>query len=378
MGVRRRIFAFVSLGCLVSLPEARAQSEAGLLLGIGSGETLWITPSQDSEFHIAARKSRLLVPRDDGFWWVGTESRCVLEDIREGGVNVESGIWINREEGLFITRAGQQAQIDVEGDPCPSVERKVVKLRNARAKLAANKDSSGINNLDCATMKRRVTFVSPTVISVEERGMLTEFCSPAKYYSWGINTVNEFETGKRIALRSVLPESEWEKFNEHFPVHSEDEIQEDLSALDADTSWVLNRARDKWSAAFWQDGSIAARGGRDLDYTVAVPDQFTLDAPLPIPFESIKVRFPLALEAFASPSGAYVLVREAHSAFLVRVEEGGMSDTMLEFPVEPDQGFVMVRWASPDEAARWTAAIPSLAEPVVKQIKKKQESSPAF
>ena len=90
------------------------------------------------------------------------------------------------------------------------------------------------------------------------------------------------------------------------------------------------------------------------------------------------MRFPLALEAFASPSGAYVLVREAHSAFLVRVEEGGMSDTMLEFPVEPDQGFVMVRWASPDEAARWTAAIPSLAEPVVKQIKKKQESSPAF
>jgi len=371
MGVRRRIFALVSLGCLVSLREARAQSEAGLLLGVANGETLWITPSQDSEFHIAARKSRLLVPRDDGFWWVGTEVRCVLEDIREGGVNVESGVWVNREQALFITRAGQPAEIDVEGDPCPNVERRVIKLRNSRGKLAAQTDSSnGVNDLDCGTIKRRVTFVSPTVLSVEERGMLTEFCSPAKYYTWGANTVTDFATGATIPLRSILPETEWTKITEQFSAPIENEFQEKLSHADADTSWLLTRIRNQWSAAFWQDGSIAARGGQDLDYTVAIPQQFTLDAPLPIPFDSIKVRFPLALEAFASPSGAYVLVREARSAFLVRVEEGGMTDTMLEFPVDPEHGFVMLRWASADEAARWSAAMPSLTEPVVKQIKK--------
>jgi hypothetical protein len=75
-----------------------------------------------------------------------------------------------------------------------------------------------------------------------------------------------------------------------------------------------------WSAAFWQEGSIAAHEGHDLDYMVAVPSQFTLDTPLPIRFDSIKVRFPRALEAFASPSGAYLLLR---SDFFVRLEEGG-------------------------------------------------------
>jgi hypothetical protein len=53
------------------------------------------------------------------------------------------------------------------------------------------------------------------------------------------------------------------------------------------------------------------------------------------------------------------------------VEEGGMSDTMFEFPVDARHGFVMLRWASDDEAARWSGAMPSLTEPVVKQIKKK-------
>lgn len=372
MGVRRGFLPLVSLGFFVSLPEARAQSEAGLLLGVASGETLWITPSPDSQFHIAARKSRLLVPRDDGFWWVGTEARCVLEDLREGGVNVEAGVWVNREEGLFISRAGQQAQIDVEGDPCPNVERRVIRLRNARGKLAARSDSSnGIDELDCGTIRRRVTFVSPTVVSVEERGMLTEFCSPAKYHMWGTNTVTEFATGKKIPLRSILPETEWTTITEQFSAPKEDEFQEELTYADADTSWLVTRVRDKWSAAFWQDGSIAARGGQDLDYTVAVPREFTSDSPLPVSLDSIKVRFPLAADAFASPSGAYLLVREVRSASIVRVEEGGMSDTMFEFPIDPEHGFVMLRWASSDEAARWTAAMPSLTEPVVKQIKKK-------
>ena len=374
MGVRRRIFALVSLGCLSHLPEARAQSEAGLLLGMASGETLWITPDADSQFHIAAKKSRLLVPRDDGFWWVGTEARCVMEDLREGGVNVERGVWINREEGLFISRAGETAQVDVEGDPCADVERRVIRLRNARGKLAGQADSTeSVDELDCGTVKRRVTFVSPTVLSVEVRGMLTEFCSPAKYYTWGTNYVKEFASGNRIALRSILPETEWEKLTKEFSAPVDDEYQESLSSADADTSWIITHNQDKWSAAFWQDGSIAARGGQDLEFTVDVPHQFASDASLPIAFEAIKARFPGVREVFASPSGGYILVREAEAAFIVRVEHGGMSDTMFEVPADPEHGFVMLRWASADEAAKWNAAFPSLSEPEVRQPKQPRQ-----
>ncbi len=371
MGVRRRILAFLALGCFVSPPAARAQSEAGLLLGLSSGETLWITLSQDSEFHVAARKSRLLVPRDDGFWWVGTESRCVLEDLREGGVNVERGIWINREQAVFVSRAGETAHIDIEGDPCPDVERKVVRLRAGRAKLAGNTDSSSrVDELDCSTTKRAVTFVSPAALSIEMRGMLTEFCSPAKYYMWGANFVTDFTTEKKISLRSVLPDADWTKITEKFAAPDEDEFQEELTYSEADTSWIVTHDGDRWSAAFWRDGSIAERGGHDLDYTIPVPSQFTADAPLPLSFDSIKVRFPRAIEAFASPSGEYLLVREAGSAFLVLVEKAGMSDTVFEFPVALDDRFVMLQWASSERAAEWSAAIPPLKEPRVKQVRK--------
>src|SRR4029079_14851654 len=118
--------------------------------------------------------------------------------------------------------------IDVEGDPCPKVQRKALKLRSARAKLAAHRDSSdGVNDLECATMTRQVTFISQSLLSVAERGRLPEFCSPAKYYKWGTNVGRDFGTGERITLRSVVPEAEWANVAEKFAAAGEDELQED-------------------------------------------------------------------------------------------------------------------------------------------------------
>jgi hypothetical protein len=178
MGVRRTLFACAALASIISPPEARAQSEAGLLLGMACGETLWITATDDGDFQVAARNSRLIVPRDDGYWWTGTEPRC------------------------------------------------------------------------------------------------------------------------------------------------------------AKTS---------------------------------VPQEFTASAPLPIPLEAIKRRFPRVVEVFTSPSGSYLLVREPRTVFLVRLEEGGISDTMLEIPADPENGFVMMRWASTEEAKRWNTVIPTLAQSRLKQ-----------
>ena len=178
MGVRRILFACAALASIISPSAARAQSEAGLLLGMACGETLWITSTDDGDFQIAARNSRLIVPRDDGYWWTGAESRCA-------------------------------------------------------------------------------------------------------------------KTG--------------------------------------------------------------------------IPQEFTASGPLPIPLEIIKQRFPSVVEVFTSPSGAFLLVREPRTVFLVRLEEGGISDTMLEIPADPDLGFVMMRWASTDEAVRWNTVIPTLAASRLKQ-----------
>lgn len=177
MGVRRTLFACAALACLIPSPKARAQSEAGLLLGLACGETLWITSTEDGDFQVAARKPGMMVPRDDGYWWTGAVSKCAK---------------------------------------------------------------------------------------------------------------------------------------------------------------------------------------------TTVPQEYTQTSPLPIPIETIRMRFPHVVEAFASPSGEYLLVREPRAVYVAKVEEGGLSDTMLEIPADPEHGFVMLRWASPDEAAKWNAAIPSLAESGVK------------
>src|SRR5687767_9738190 len=53
----------------------------GALVGLSSGRTLWIAWPNDSA-RIVTEKPHLLVPRDDGMWWAGVVTRCVVE---EGG-----------------------------------------------------------------------------------------------------------------------------------------------------------------------------------------------------------------------------------------------------------------------------------------------------
>src|SRR5919108_2202191 len=155
---------FLVAGVAVLLASAcqRRLAHDGLLIGLTSGRTIFIAWPNDSS-RLVTEKPHLLVPRDDGMWWVGVVSRCT---IGEGGFGwVEDSVFLYRGDAVFVTRAGEDARVTLDGTTCEEAEKELLGREPARA------DSSGgeyfsVEQLYCGLDMARVTFVSPSVLSV--------------------------------------------------------------------------------------------------------------------------------------------------------------------------------------------------------------------
>lgn len=364
-------------------------AEAGLLVGLSSGRTLWIAP-EGGAARLVATLPHLLVPRPDGFWWVGTEQRCTLEELNGQGMGLtEAGVFLDRDEALYTVRAGDTARVALDGISCDEAEREAARrrpvfLRALADSAAAAGDSSALLELradssgaegggvdDCSRTTRQVTFVSPTVLSVMERYATTEFCSPAKYETSGSNSVTRFGSEEQIPLRPLLPPAQAAAVSKEFGGFDgcsfrADEDSTADSAAYVDNAWAALRDQGRWVASIWVNGPTACRGGTDIEQTIPLPLSLTGDAPLPIAWPEIARRVPGLADAAGSPSGGRLVLIAGDTLSLVRVRGGTVGDAELTVPVGYGERFVMLRWASADEAARWNRAIPALAAPVVR------------
>ena len=359
-------------------PRAGTSDEVGLLVGLSSGKTLWIAP-QGAAMRLVATKANLLVPRADGFWWVGTARRCRVE--ASGGDWVEVTDFVGSEEALFVTRAGQPARVTLGGGPCDEAEQETLRRRAARARAAADSAAGGDpalrdslvadaterqpDGLACSVERRTVTFVSPSAIAVEERNSATEYCSPAKYYTSGENTVIRFASNERLPLRSLLSASQRAAVEKEFAESGGCGFEDELTVDRVDSSWAVRRAEGAWVTSFWVNGPIVCRGGLDLELAVPLPASFTGDAPLPVAWAELRRQVPNARDAAGSPAGAHLAVLVADTLSVVRVRRGSIGEPVVKIPVEWTDEFVMLRWTSATEVAQWNRTIPALPEPVV-------------
>ena len=379
MSARLTAPAFLLAGALLACAEHRAPAAAdvGLLVGLSSGRTFWIA-ARGGAAQLVARKSHLLVPRTDGFWWVGTVQRCTIEEFDGGGMNIDvAGAFVSRAAALFVTRAGEPARVALDGVPCGEAEREVMRRRAARAARANDSsanDSSGTveaaveatDELDCSVSTRQVTFVTATALSVESRYRTTESCSPAKYYTDGADAVTRFASDERIALRPLLAPAQRDFLARALSDTAGCGFDEEMTADNADTAWAVRRADGAWVADVWVNGPIACRGGADVGLALALPPSFTGDSPLPVAWAELKRRIPDLRDAAASPSGAHLVLLVRDTLSLVRLRNGTIGEPLFQVPVGWDEQVVMLRWASAAELARWNREIPALAEPEVR------------
>jgi len=347
---------------------AGAPRHQGVLVGLTSGRTLWIAWPNDSA-RVVAETPHLLVPRTDGMWWAGVVTRCVIEE--GGGGWVDDTIFIGRTDRLFVTRAGEEARVELDGTTCDAVEREVLDLRTrARKAKARDSEEEPLNpeTFYCSIYSRRITFASPTVLSIEARNIGTEFCSPAKYSTSGNNIVREFTSRTRVPLRPLLPADASARLDSLFIDSDGAGFFAGDPAASIDSTWGIRRQQGAWSARVWVDGPIVARGGHETEEGPLLPHSFTGDTPLPISWTELVRQVPNAGDAIASPPGDYILVQKADSLLLFRLTNGQLGAPLLSVHIGYEGELAMVRWATPDETRRWNEMLPALQPPSVQVV----------
>jgi hypothetical protein len=358
----------VCVAALAAVACHRAPAHDGLLLGLSSGRTLFFAWPNDSA-RLLADKPYLLVPRDDGFWWVGVAGRCTIGE--GGGGWVEDTLFLYEEEAVFVTRAGEDARVTLDGTTCQAAARELLamaprKHSDAAVDVAASDDSLHFENLFCQRDTRHITFVSSTVLSVAERSASTEFCSPGRYFTSGRNVVTRFASSERIPLRPLLGR---ERIVELERIFSDSEgcafPSEDPGAT-VDSTWAIGRWEGAWVVRTWAEGPVVCRGGQENEGPGdSLPRSFTGDAPLPLPWSEVRKLGINTLDAAASPSGDIVVVQKSDSILVMRWDGKQLSAPLLRVHVGYYEGVVMIRWATPDETRRWTDTLPTLRPPRV-------------
>jgi hypothetical protein len=344
----------------------------GVLVGLTSGRTLWVAWPNDTA-RVVTEEPHLLVPRDDGLWWAGVVTRC---EVGEGGGGwVEDTIFVDRTDAVFVTRAGEEARVPLDGTTCDAAEQEVLDLRTRARKDAPPRDSLELEQelnpetFYCSIYSRRITFASPAVLSIEKRNMGTEFCSLAKYSTSGENVVTAFTSDTRVALRPLLSKDVSARLERLFSDSTGCADPAEDPGRRVDSTWAIRRRQGAWVARIWMDGPVVCRGGQETEGgEPLLPHSFTGDSPLPMTWSELVRQIPNATDAISSPSADYILVQRADSLMLFRSTDRQLGSPLLSVHIGYYEELAMVRWATPDEARRWNATLPALEPPRVKVV----------
>ena len=357
-----------------------AELESGLLLGLSNGRggrTLWIVRESDS-IRLAWQTPHLIVPRAEGYWFVVSGERCHVDlGSSHGGGGLPGGIFIDRRLAVDIARAGTTVNIPLEyKSDCTQAAKRAYAAR-ARAYRAALKAAGGDSTkvaisdqendgLDCTVGTDQVTFLSATAISIEHRYSQTEFCSPGGYATSGSNSVLRIGTNDPIPLRPLLASDIRE--NAEKERGGEEGCAFDDKPERLDDSWIVHRNEGRWVADLFLEGPNACRGGSEYDLNLPLPSTFSGEGPLPMEWNALARDRPGLSDAMASPSGAFIALRAEDSITVHRLRGGKIAERIGRISAPWTDPAVMIRWATPAEAARWSRELPRLVAPKVRVV----------
>ena len=359
--------------------SAAVRSDGGVLVGLVSGEdevvlTTLLVGWRDGTPRLLGRAAPLMVPRADGWWRVGVETGCIVD---EGGSDyVEAQPFVFLEQATWTARAGDTARVQPVGGPCREAEREMLRqqdsvfaARNATDTTGryapdttdegrhrrAERLLPGADNVDlyCGVETERPTFVSAQAIAVEMRSRSTEFCNPAKYYTSGGNAAWRFGTREQLPLVAALGQRMRDSLVAAYA--ASDDCAFDETGETVDSSWTVRRQRGAWRAFVWLDGPIVCRGGSEGEDGTPVLPAWSGDTPLPMPWDSIAKQlggYPDQIAA--SPSGRWMVVTGGDTLEVRAVHAGTIGRPVLRVPVARGwTRMVMLRWASDAEVERW-------------------------
>ncbi|MGH4117463.1 hypothetical protein [Clostridium sp.] len=316
---------------LISKAEKEIRSKSGLLLGLryknpkvetgGSKylyKTLWISSVNDKILPIAETKD-LLLPRQDGFWKVGTTRKIENGDAKDV-------IWSYPINSI---------------DPT-----KPINIYSKQIRYCKTEDNIIIKFLGS-------NYVSTENIQEVNNNNLGKDYSNNQLKIFPIDNL----MGESIKLTSILGR-EIEKSTLPGAILDIPKNFQEKNLKNVDANWGVIRRSGRWILRGRMEAKISSKHSLvDFDVSYATPKSLTTYDDLFPSFNAIKTKVPSAVDAYSSPNRDFVVVLTATKLMVFTIEGNNLNEKLLTLDLKAGEVPVMSHWATGNYVDDWQTKI---------------------
>ena len=341
---------------LMTAVPLRAQQppfpKSGALIGLSSGQTLWIAP-MDGKIQVLASKDYIL-PRKEGFWYIdaaifppennaataGEPASSLALDTTANAVSSSFPLWaVQLKPGVLLPR-----------------QEEVEKLANSE--LSSNRPDAKMEakrNHEEEIYSQSLLFMAPDYFSLEtQQG---EYHTDYQLYKLTSIPATETQSAELYAeaFDPPIPQNlrQWQR-------DPEDPIDWSGAAQYFGIRCLLH----KWLYACLlnYDHGVDRGYSAGCDVSSILPPRSMVGADEIYPaWNEIKNTYPDALDSFASPGHDLVIVVVPGGLIIAPVSNGKVGRSVAR--VQADDTPVMVQWALGNYVDRWTAQLKPFLSP---------------
>ncbi|MBZ5528686.1 MAG: tetratricopeptide repeat protein [Acidobacteriia bacterium] len=329
---------------------AETTAASGALVGLSSGQTLWIAPV-DKKIQVIASPDYVL-PRKDGFWRVRSETR----EIPAKGLSAAASSGLQQLWAIPLNK-GKNAVAWIS-KPRPETEEGSAPEEGESLMDAMQRDAA-------ESLKQDITFLGPEYLSLfSTQTVISSGGGTGGSEAYEIlQIVDPTQVGARpsasLYVRHVaLPiskEMEAKDLEACKDQDANDDSQdEELLSDPQESSFGIQRSQQKWRYRWVLGDSTGALRGFHTECPVSVlPPKSIVGNDLLFPeWASIHAAYPKAQDAFSSPTHDLLLIFALDTLQVAELRDGKISNVLVRLQIEGLP--VMVQWATSKYVDAWT------------------------
>jgi tetratricopeptide (TPR) repeat protein len=328
-------------------PPQETTATSGALVGLSSGQTLWIAPV-DKKIQVLASPDYVL-PRNVGFWRIRAETRPIPPEELSGAASRGlQQLWaIPLKKGKHAVAWISKPRHDSSEDTLPQAGESTM---DAMEREAAE------------SLKQELTFLGPEYLSLyssqtvissgggtggSEGNEILQILEPAQIGARP--SASLYLRGPVLPISDEIRAKDLEACIDPNP---KEEIQgEDFLRNAEEVSYGIQRDKQKWSYQ-WMLGYSSSGYHNVCPVSVVPPKSIVGPDQLFPEWASIHAAYPDAQDAFSSPTHDLLLVFDQVSLKVAAVRDGKIANVLAQLQIEGRP--VMVQWATGKYVDEWT------------------------
>ena len=347
------VFGFSFWNEVKAQTGSKSLRDVGLLLGLrrkvavpnreeaawGQYRTIWISRT-DGLIHVD-EVPNLLVPRQEGFWRVGSN------------VSEYASLWHRRAEFIWRAPLGRPIRLHelTAEETNDSYHREYRHgYEEGRTIVFISEDYIGVSHW---------FFDADTDTHAMSQSALSAFSDSAMYvfddseFKHPLDIYNDVAS---FAGRDSLPGKVRRKELADWKDFPEMKLSGCESISGAGQPWVVVRKRGQWMLTLtgvWNHGECYDYDSPDVKTSVHAPVSLVGFDELPLPWSGVKKLFPDATDSFGSPTSDLLVVLTRGELFVCEQAGRGFRKPVARFPLHEGEKAVMAQWALGESVIHW-------------------------